>query len=285
MRRPYAQIGLKTARVFGRRCRLSQEEAITWFYDAKTGESRVAGPDEVASGANSTNDSARDEIKLETRSGRLIAVDPKNGTEITLVSSPVDREVEFRNPTWSPDRSKVLFIEADYSAVKQRWVLVPGDPSYPEVQQNRFARVGGEIERLRIGVVSNKGDGLIWLPVDCPAEGMYLGQVEWAGNSDEVLVERFSRFRDQRDFLLIKVGGDVRTIYSESDNAWVESSQGKNSGLAWIRDGSEFVVISEKDGWRHAYRYCARRQAIALLTPGDYDIIERAVIDEAGGWY
>jgi dipeptidyl-peptidase-4 len=114
---------------------------------------------------------------------------------------------------------------------------------------------------------------------------MYLGQVEWAGSSDEVLVERFSRFRDRRDFLLVGIGGEVRKIFTESNEAWVESSQGKNSGLVWIKGGEEFVVISEQDGWRHAYRYTRDGKELGVLTPGDFDIIDRAVIDEAGGWY
>ncbi len=114
---------------------------------------------------------------------------------------------------------------------------------------------------------------------------MYLGQVEWAGNSEEVLIEKFSRFRDRRDFLLVKLSGEVKTMFSESDEAWVESSQGKNSGLVWMRNGQEFVVISEKDGWRHAYRYSRDGRELGLLTHGDYDIIDRAVIDEDRGWY
>ena len=257
----------------------------TWFYDAMTGERRSATDDETGARSNIRRRSADDEIQLEARSGKLIAVDQKNKTEITLASSAADSKVEFRNPVWSPDRSKVLFVEADYSDVKQRWVLVPGDPSYPEVQQHRFARVGGKIEKLRIGMVNKDGEQLTWLPIECPEEGMYLGQVEWAGNSQEVLVERFSRFRDKRDFLLVSAGGEVKTIFFESDKAWVESSQGKNSGLVWIRGGQEFVVISEKNGWRHAYRYSRDGKELALLTQGDYDIIDRAVIVEDRGHY
>lgn len=257
----------------------------TWFYDAKTGERRSATDDDVRNESSFASRSTDVEFRFETRDGKLLAIHRENNTETTLALSNNDREVDFRKPVLSPDGSKVLFVEADYTDVMQRWVLVPGDPSYPDVQQNRFARVGGEIEKLRIGVVNKDGEQLTWLPVECPEEGMYLGQVEWAGNSQEVLVEKFSRFRDKRDFLLISVGGEVTTIFSESDKAWVEASQGWNSGLAWIHGGQEFVVISEKDGWRHAYRYSRDGKELALLTPGDYDIIERAVIDEDRGWY
>ena len=169
--------------------------------------------------------------------------------------------------------------------VRLRSVLAPGDPSYPDVRQHRFARVGGVIEKLRIGVVNSDGKQLTWLPIETPAEGIYLGQVEFAGDNDEVLVERFSRFRDKRDFLLVATSGQIRTIFSETNDAWVESSQGKNSGLVWIEGGKAFIVVSEKDGWRHAYRYSRDGNEATRLTREDHDIIDRAVIDEERGWY
>ncbi len=261
------------------------QKQTNWFYDVLTGSRRTATDDQVATRSNSGRRSAVGDLRIDTRGGKLVAINQKNKAEVTLATAAEGREVDFRNPVLSPDGTKVLFVESDYSDVRQRWVLVPGDPSYPEVQQNRFARVGGKIEKLRIGVVNIDGQQLTWLPVECPEEGIYLGQVEWAGNSQEVMVEKFSRFRDKRDFLLISVGGEVTTIFSETDKAWVEASQGKNSGLVWIRGGQEFVVISEKDGWRHAYRYSRDGKELALLTPGDYDIIDRAIIDEDRGWY
>ncbi len=256
-----------------------------WFYDVQSGERRALRPDEEIPEQSNKRRASRGTVRLESRASKLVIVDLENKEKTVLVSNASERDIEYRNPAWSPDESRVLFLEADYTEVRQRAVLLPTDPSYPEVQQNRFARVGGAIEKLRIGVVNADGEQLKWLPIQCPDEGMYLGQVEWAGNSEEVLVERFSRFRDKRDFLLVNINGDVQTIFSEADDAWVEASQGKNSGLVWIQGGKEFVVISEKDGWRHAYRYSRDGKELALLTPGDYDIIDRAIIDEERGWY
>ena len=63
------------------------------------------------------------------------------------------------------------------------------------------------------------------------------------------------------------------------------ASQAKNSGLTWIRGGQAFIVISEKDGWRHAFLYSRDGKELSLLTPGKYDIIDRAIVDESGGWF
>ena len=261
------------------------KQPTTWFYDVRTGERRPASADQQAAVANDKDRARQDNLRVEPRDTKLVLIDLEDQTESVLVSNSADRDVRYQNLSWSPDGARILFIEADATDVRKRAVLVPGDPSYPEVQKHRFARVGGEIERLRIGVVNNADAQLNWLAVECPEEGMYLGQVQWAGNSDQVMVERFSRFRDRRDFLLVDVSGEVKTICSETNEAWVESSQGKNSGLVWIQDGQQFVVISEKDGWRHAYRYSRDGEELALLTPGDYDLIDRAVIDEQNGWY
>ncbi|RLS53126.1 MAG: S9 family peptidase [Planctomycetota bacterium] len=260
------------------------KQATLWFHDTQSSE-RWAWNSDVKLPTRDPRLSPQGTHQLVTRDGKLLSIKLENQEETVLAERPADRDVEYRAPVWSPDGSRVAFIEADSTDVQERSVLVPGDPSYPGVERHRFARVGGKIEKLRVGVVNADGQQLSWLPIDCPEEGIYLGQVEWAGNSDEVLVEKFSRFRNKREFLLVKTGGQSQTVFSETNTAWVESSQGKNSGLVWIQGGQAFVVISEKDGWRHAFRYSREGKEVALLTPGDYDIIDRAVIDEERGWY
>jgi len=51
----------------------------------------------------------------------------------------------------------------------------------------------------------------------------------------------------------------------------------------WVRGGKAFVVVSEKDSWRHAFLWSREGKEVFLLTPGEYDMIDRGAIDEAGG--
>ena len=228
---------------------------------------------------------------LESEGRNLFVSDLVSGKRVQLTQNMAERDLAYYEKMWSPDGKKILFVETDFTNVRQRAVLGTNDPSYPDVQQHRFARVGEVIEKLRIGVVDSGGENLTWLPMESPEEGIYFGQVEWAGNSDEVIVEKFSRFRNQRDFYLVKTSdkgaakAEVKSILHEVNDAWVDSSQEKNSGLMWTRGGKAGVVVSEKDGWRHAYLWSREGKELALLTPGKYDIIDRAAIDEGGGWY
>ena len=61
----------------------------------------------------------------------------------------------------SPDGSRIAYVQSDSSQVKLRPMLVPGDPTYPEVEHSRFARVGGVIASLRVGVVDASGGGAV----------------------------------------------------------------------------------------------------------------------------
>ncbi|MCC6782206.1 MAG: DPP IV N-terminal domain-containing protein [Planctomycetes bacterium] len=223
---------------------------------------------------------------LEFERGDLRVRDTQGGEPVRLTSNAGRDGVSNERVQWSPDGSRVLFLESDASKLRFRNRLLPDDPSYPSVAPVRFARVGEAIPALRVGVVQAAGGETRWLEIPRPERGHYLGQLEWAGNSREVLVEWLSRFRDERRFLLCDVeSGAVRTIFAETDPAWVVASYGVNLGIQWVREGAAFVVIHERDGWRHAWLHARSGEAIAQLTHGDFDILERAAIDERGGWY
>jgi len=238
----------------------------------------------VAGGSNRISPDGQRILYAER--GNLHVHDLRNDRTIALTRTGVAGAVSNGGATWSPDGERIAFVETDRSNVRLRSMLVPSDPSYPEVREVRFARVGEIIPALRVGVVDVDGSETRWISVPSPAEGFYLGEVGWAGNSDELLVEKLSRFRDEREFLLADLrSGAVTPIFHESDPAWVMASYRTNAGLEWIDAGRAFLVISETDGWRHAYLRSRGGNQQALLTPGSFDIIERGVVDEADEWF
>jgi len=255
-----------------------------WVLDRRSGSLR-----KILSGVSSVF--LRDGISpdggriLFSNDRNLHVCDVRDGRTIPLTQD--GSEAVFNGSArWSPDGRWVSYIQTDSSAVRLRPVIEPGDPSYPEVRMVRFARVGTAIPRLRVGIADAGGGPTRWLPIPQPADGFYLGPVEWTGSPGELLIEWLSRGRDAREFLVADASSQVvRSLYRETDPAWVDASYRTNAGLEWIRGGRAFVLLSEKDGWRHAYAVSRDGGRETLLTPGPSEVIARGRVDEQAGWF
>ena len=252
-----------------------------WMLDKKSSKLQ-----NVKAGANSSISPDGQKILFSDR-GNLHIYDIKSAKTIPLTADAVPGEQSYGSPTWSPDSKRLAFVHSDVSRIMTRSALIPGDPSYPEVSETRFARVGGVIATLKVGVVDTEGKAITWLPIPVPEEGHYIGQVAWSGNSDELLVERHSRGRDKRELFLADVNnGSITMIYEESDPYWVISSFGFNTGVEWFDNYEKFLLVSEKEGWRQGYVYTRDGKKEKKITPGSYDIINRIhKVDKENGYY
>lgn len=255
-----------------------------WTFDRRSGLLRKVA-EGVAGGPLQGRFSPDGRRIVFQRGDNLYSTDPSGARTIALTTDGSPDAVRNGRPTWSPGGERIAFVQEDVSGLPFRPMLEPVDPTYPRVREVRYARVGAPIAKLRVGVASAEGGDIRWMSIPEEERGFYLGQVSWAGSSDELLIEKLSRSRDVREFLLADVRtGGVRSIYVERNSAWAVASYGINSGLDWVRGGNAFVVLSEKDGWRRAYLYARGGDQLAVLTPAGIDVIDRGWIDEERGW-
>lgn len=251
-----------------------------WVFDRKSGslQELVAGVGSMPLRNSFSPDGQRILYLVQQN---LCVRDLRSARTVSLTTDGVINSVANGGAVWSPDGKQIAYVQTDSSAVGLRPIVDPLEPTYPKVRWVRFARVGTAIPSIRVGVVSVDGGPTRWIPLPAAAADFYLGELSWAGNSDELLVEKLSRFRDAREFLLANVRtGAVARLYQETDPAWVDASSRANAGLEWIRGGRAFVLISEKDGWRHAYVLSRDGKQLSLLTPGPSDIIARGSVAE-----
>lgn len=256
-----------------------------WLFETK---SKALTPVDAGRGARFEDNvfSPDGQSLLGTRGADLIVFDIASNKTITLTNTGDSDAIENHHAGWSPDGKWISYIQSDYTAVPKRAVLVPGDPTYRTFRETRYERIGGPIAVPKAGVVSASGGPTRWIDLPDKAGTFYILQASWAGNSDELLIEKMSRFHDSREFLLANHRtGAVAKVYAETNSAWVDMAPSSNHGLQWIRGGTACVIISERDGWRRAYVVQRDGSKMNPITPSGSDLIARGQVDDANGWF
>ncbi|MGL6096658.1 MAG: DPP IV N-terminal domain-containing protein [Fimbriiglobus sp.] len=262
-----------------------ETSAGPWLFDTKSGALQKL-PKDIPQPASADAFSSRADHVVVRRGRNLAVVEVTTGKVTPLTNDGKASEIDNGDVKWSPDGRRVAYVQSDSSKVRRRAVILPTEPSYPDVRYDRFARIGTPIPTLRVGVVGRDGGETTWVKLPMEPGDFYVNDVSWAGNSTELLIEILSRFRDHRKFLLANVEtGTVAVAYEESDPAWVDASNSTNAGLEWLRGGKEFLLLSERDGWRQAYVVSRDGKQRTLLTKDKSDIIARGPVDEAAGWF
>lgn len=220
-----------------------------------------------------------------SQNGNLFLYDIQTDTVIILTNKTAGREIFDGQVIWSPDGKKISFIRTDQSRVRIRQSLLPADPTYPKISETRYARIGGAIPELQLGVLDIEYRTINWVPLEVSFDGFYIGQISWTG-SDELIVEKFNRFRTHRAFLLFNIQNKSLTpIFEESDPDWVVASYNKNGGFISLQGSNRYLFVSEKDGWRHAYVGSLNNLKTLLpLTRGNFDIIDKLAVDVDSQW-
>ena len=109
----------------------------------------------------------------------------------------------------------------------------------------------------------------------------YVARMEWADNSDELILQRFNRLQNRNDVTYADASsGRTRIALTDQGEAWVEECD----DLRWFDGGKRFSWVSERDGWRHLYVVSRDGVDLRLVTTGDYDVVSIQHIDASGGW-
>jgi dipeptidyl-peptidase-4 len=192
---------------------------------------------------------------------------------------------------WSPDSKHIAYWQIDARKTKDYLMIDNTDSIYPFSVPVEYPIAGEPPSPFKIGVVDIASAKTQWMdiPTD-PVLQSYLPCMEWAANSNELIVQHLNRYQNQSDLMLCNAQtGASQVIYTEKDSAWIDIlSQWDNEyiwgGWDWLSGGKEFIWASEKDGWRHLYRVTRDGKKEVKITNGNYDVIDISAIDEKNGY-
>ena len=220
-------------------------------------------------------DLANGRITQLTRDGSRTVI---NGTFDWVYEEELGLQDGWR---WSPDGNRIAYWQLVADSVRDFTLVNYTDSLYPVVTPIQYPKAGESNSAARVGVVGVTGGETRWLALEGDPRNNYPARVEWAANSDEVVVQRLNRLQNRLD---LHVGdartGAIRTILTERDSTWVELVD----DFAWLDGGKHFIWMSERDGWNHAYLVSRDGRDVRLITRGEFDVLSVAALDEKGGW-
>lgn len=199
-----------------------------------------------------------------------------------IMSWAYEEEFSIRDGfRWSPDGTSIAYWQFDTSGVRNFSLINNTDDLYPKVTEVPYPKVGETISAAKVGAVSVSGGKTVWANLPGDPRQMYVPRMDWAPESDKLIVQHVNRRQDQNTVYYADAStGDVSALFLEQAPHYLFDVD----DVHWLKESGDFLWLSERDGWWHVYKVSSDGQQIVDLTPGDFDITDVAHVDEASGW-
>jgi dipeptidyl-peptidase-4 len=182
---------------------------------------------------------------------------------------------------WSPDSQIIAYWQLDTHAAQDFLIINNTDDLYPTITRIPYPKVGQEVSAARIGIARTDDQKTVWVKLPGIAKDMYVPRMDWANNSEEIIVQQMNRKQDTNHvFYANAETGDIRPVFVEQEETFIEDVIDPE----WLDDSDVFTWSSERSGWRHIYTVSRDGQTFTDLTPGQFDVVKVVSIDEAEGW-
>ena len=182
--------------------------------------------------------------------------------------------------SWSSDSKKVAFHRFDETRVKefsmQRW---EEDALYPDNYTFKYPKAGEEnaLVSLRVYDLSTKQTQTLDLP--STKEEVYYPRMQWTKSPEILSIRRMNRKQNRLTLLHANVEtGQVRVILEDSTDTYIDITYVEE--LHYLKGGTQFIMSSEKTGYKHLYLYDMSGQLVRPLTQGEWEVKALLGVDE-----
>jgi len=201
-----------------------------------------------------------------------------NGTTDWVYEEELQIRDAFR---WSPDSKKIAYLQLDASGIGVFNMINNTDSIYSKIIPVQYPKVGTKNSGCKIGVVKVDTKKTVWMKVPGDQRENYISRLEWAANSDEVMIQHLNRKQNKNKVMFCNaVSGNVKIIFTDIDKAWLRSC----NDVKWLNNGKEFTWLSDMKGWKQILRISRNGNNIKEITPAGFDVIKILKIDQKNGW-
>jgi dipeptidyl aminopeptidase/acylaminoacyl peptidase len=181
---------------------------------------------------------------------------------------------------WSPDSKSLAFLRFDDTNVP-KFTVLDHTQRQQQVEVTPYPKAGAPNPVVKLGLVSVGGGPVRWVDLGGYSETSSLViRAGFTPDSERVYFYAQDRAQTWLDLCTApRDGGAPRKLFRETTRAWVDDP----GDARFLRDGS-FLLFSERDGYKHLYRFDKDGQLLGQLTKGPWEVRALHLVDERGGW-
>lgn len=215
--------------------------------------------------------------------GRQVAVQRGDGFSVNdsaraLVARQGEDNLAWEIPkhAWSPDGRRLIVSRNDTRAV-HKIPIVDYTDAIEKVAMIPYAKVGTPLPRQDLFVVDPASGQMTPVATDQQEEG-YAWLAGWRPDSSEALIVHLSRDGKRLDLSAVDpLTAKMRHIlHEERSESFVGGldfyTAGWDMQVLPLDDNQQFLWMSERDGWRHVYRYDYSGQLKGRVTKGAFPV-------------
>ncbi len=181
---------------------------------------------------------------------------------------------------WSPDSKHIAFFTTDSSMVPE-YELINDVPRTGRLEVERYPRPGEPNPVVQLSVVSAAGGTPQTVDLSAYDDGAFL--ISWVGWSKGTGKLRFAvqnRVQTWLDLMEVSAGSSTaKRLMRETTEAWVDPQGSPHE----LEDGS-FILASERDGYKHLYRFKKDGSLMSRITEGAWEVRSVEHINEDTDW-
>lgn len=189
---------------------------------------------------------------------------------------------------WSPDSKKLAFYRFDEKNVPDYFLQLDQTKLYSKMDIEPYPKAGEpnpvvdvlvyDLGTKKITTIDVR-DGQ---PFSNEVLGHYVYGIDWTKDGKEVLFFRANRRQNITELVAADPDtGKTRVVVREEWPAsWAENSP----QITWLKDGSRFILVSERTGFKNLYLYDLRGKLLATLTKHPFEVVNVLGVDEKTGY-
>ncbi len=187
-----------------------------------------------------------------------------------------EEEFEFAKAFfWSPNSDKIAYYSFDESRVPEYNMQV-WNGLYPTDYRFKYPKAGEPNSVVEIYVYDLGKNAPVKMDVG-PEKDQYIPRINWTTDNDLLSIRRMNRLQNTLEILHANAEtGASKVILTEKDKAYVEITD----DLTYLKGGKQFIMSSEKDGYRHLYLYDMKGKEVRQITKGKWEISSVLGFDE-----